>query len=124
MKINKTKHIIALIAILFLLLIIGAFIFSSIQHHMNKDNREAMLEIFEKSNVGMGFDEFLRIYVDNKSYYLKINKDEDEYRISMPLEFGASDWVLIANTKDNKITELKIRTLDGPKPSKSPKDKK
>ncbi len=91
---------------------------------MNKDNRDAMLTIYNKSSIGMSTEEFLRIFLENKSFNLNINKYSDEYTISMPVEFGAEDWLMFVYTKDNKITELKIRTLDGPKPDDGPEDKK
>lgn len=124
MKINKPIRIICIVLAFIFILISGLFIFEHFQHFMNKDNRDAMLTIYNKSSIGMSTEEFLRIFLENKSFNLNINKYSDEYTISMPVEFGAEDWLMFVYTKDNKITELKIRTLDGPKPDDGPEDKK
>jgi hypothetical protein len=41
----------------------------------------------------------------------------------MPIEFGASDWKLLLDFRDDKVVRVRLLTADGPPPENGPPDK-
>jgi len=68
-----------------------------------------------------------QIYNKYKSRSLKLEKldIDNEWFITMPYEFGATDWILWIEFENNKVISLKIRLSDSKdfKPKDSPLDK-
>jgi len=97
------------------------------QRNLNVPNKNALKNIMNDINIGDSVDLVKKVYVKNKTESLEFNnKDPNFWTIGMPLEFGAGDWILFINFKDQVVKELRMRTSDGHenKPEGAPNDKK
>ena len=96
--------------------------------YLNTSSKEALRRMHEELNVGFSKDEVLSVYERNKTARTKFVTDswKDTWDISMPFEFGATDWVLYVQFDCSaKVTSLVMRTSDGihNRPRSSPQDK-
>ncbi len=121
----RNKFIRAGIVALLLAISLGVGVkvmFSS--HRANAGNRQALIRIHDHLTVGQSIEDVRVAFGRYKTDELKFHEDEKEVVITMPLEFGAKDWLLRVEIENGSITEVLMRTTDGPKPLGSPDDKK
>ena len=91
---------------------------------LNQDNRDALAKIHSAIDIGDTRSQVLRDYYDNRTVMLRLLADyPDEWVIRMPMELGASDWTVKIDFDQEKVTSVRIRTMDGPKPNIGPEDK-
>jgi len=123
---KKTKFKIKVF--LFIVIIIFTVCFF-MQHRMKmlRKNKLALISIMNDIKIGDNAVQVKNIYEKYRTEQLKLRKisRENVWMITMPLEFGASDWVLWVKFDDNKVTSLKIRFSDSKdiKPENAPSDK-
>jgi hypothetical protein len=123
---KKQKFIITFVAAL-----LGAYyawwIFASgdwfYTHPGNASNRAAILTIREELRIGDGYQKALRTYWRFASKDLRLDSGSPQtWSVSMPSEFGAREWVLYLDFSDGKVSGIRVRTSDGPRPSLAPED--
>ncbi|MEK6283788.1 MAG: hypothetical protein AABN95_25815 [Acidobacteriota bacterium] len=123
----KQRNLILVLIFALIATIYGWWIFASGEwfytHGLNASNRAALLKIREKISVGDGYEQVLKIYWQDASPDLRLNSGSPKvWSISMPWEVGAGDWVLYLDFSDDKVSAIKVRTSDGPRPGKAPDD--
>ena len=123
---NRRKFIVGLIVVLvgtfygWWILASGEWFYT---HGGNASNRAALLKIREQLSVGDGYEKTLKTYWQYASPDLRLYSGSPQmWSISMPSEFGASDWVLYLDFSDGKVSAIRVRTSDGPRPSAAPND--
>jgi len=93
-------------------------------HESNEPNRAALLRVRGAIDIGASHGEVLAAYWQHRVDQLRLSADSyAEWSISMPLEFGTSDWKLRIEFQDGKVSAVRVRTSDGPSPSDGPTDK-
>jgi hypothetical protein len=93
-------------------------------HAANAANREALVRIYSRISVGAPHEVVLQEYWSNRTSDLRLRADSSErWAVSMPSEFGASDWLLIVEFSAGKVRAVRVRTSDGPRPREAPPDK-
>ena len=107
--------------------IIWMFFFSGHPFHSpssNAPNRAALKQIYETIQVGDSPATVRTTFERYASPTLSLHADRDsDWFVTMPTEWGASDWNLSVDFLDGKVASVKIRTADGPPPSNGPPDK-
>jgi hypothetical protein len=94
------------------------------RHSANAGNRDAVLRVHSALPIGADYGAVLKHYWSHRTQNLRLYVDTaDLWVISMPSEFGASDWTLIVRFRDGKVTAVRVRTSDGPRPTDGPPDK-
>ncbi|MBE0702133.1 MAG: hypothetical protein IH582_03025 [Afipia sp.] len=90
----------------------------------NAPNRAALRQVYEAVSVGASHSEVLSAYWQHRSDSLRLFADRPTgWVITMPQEFGASDWELLIEFQDGRVSAVRVRTSDGPPPKDGPKDK-
>ena len=125
MKKRILKFSLVFIALLFVFVCSAVvWIHSFPSHESNKQNREALIRIFNKLDLGNTEQSVRNIYNEHKTNDLGLSTDDrGEWCISMPYEFGSTDWRIYLTFEKSHLTKAMIRTMDGPKPNGSPDDK-
>ena len=90
-------------------------------HTRNEANRQALLRIRDELSIGDSPDDVLRAYSRFRTDELSLVKGPN-WCIEMPTEFGATDWNLIIEYRENGVSAVRVRTSDGPPPSDGPTD--
>jgi hypothetical protein len=91
----------------------------------NAANRAALTHLHTEIRLGNGYEDVLRTYWRRRTPELRLHADNAaEWRVAMPLEFGASDWNLILGFHDGRVTRVTVRTSDGPAPTDAPAEKR
>lgn len=113
---------IIVILLLAFFIIYGLFLKS---RNINLDNKKVLVTIMENIKLGDSGARVEEIFNHHKTDTLQLKKLENEWLITMPYEFGATDWILWLGFENNKVTSLKIRLSDSKdmKPKESPPDK-
>jgi hypothetical protein len=94
------------------------------RHSANAPNRQAILQLYSGVAVGADRETVLQEYWSRRTHDLRLDVDNpDRWLVSMPGEFGASDWTLIVEFHAGKVSALRVRTADGPRPQDGPTDK-
>jgi hypothetical protein len=94
------------------------------RHSDNAANRQAILQIHSGVAVGADRETVLQAFWSSRTHDLRLDVDNpDRWLVSMPGEFGASDWTLIVEFHVGKVSALRVRTADGPRPQNGPADK-
>jgi hypothetical protein len=92
-------------------------------HAKNTSNRAALLKIREDIHIGDDYESALRSYWQHSSKDLRLDAGSSQtWTVSMPLELGATDWVLYVEFSDSKVSAVKVRTTNGPRPRDAPSD--
>ena len=93
--------------------------------NINLDNKRALVTIMENIKLGDSGARVEEIFNHHKTDTLQLKKLENEWLITMPYEFGATDCILWVDFENNKAVSLKIRLSDSKdmKPKESPPDK-
>lgn len=90
----------------------------------NAPNRAALLQIRDGVQLGATHTEVLEAYWKCRTDELQLRADwSTNWIVRMPMEFGASDWVLRIEFRDGKVTAVRARTSDGLTPKDGPTDK-
>lgn len=92
----------------------------------NKTYHSYIINIMSELNIGDEREKIEKIMCSFENSQIRLVKEADKkWVIETPLEFGASNWILIIDFYDNKITSLRIRTEDSVlnKPHDAPPDK-
>jgi len=87
--------------------------------HQNIAN---MMQIIK---LGYSKEKTEEILLKAKSPNFKLEKiNQGEWILSTPLEFGATNWLLVIDFKNDKVASLKVRTSDSMniKPDSAPND--
>jgi hypothetical protein len=94
------------------------------RHSTNADNRAAVMRLHAALRVGDDFEKVLNEYWSQRTEELRLHVEaRDQWFVSMPGEFGASDWTLVVKYHDGKVSAIRVRTADGPGPTDGPADK-
>jgi len=91
---------------------------------MNAGSRTALINLQQSVNIGDSHDSVLKAYWQHSSVPLTLNPTKPElWTVSMPHEIFATDWLLYIEFVDGKVSAVRVRTSDGPRPSNAPEDK-
>lgn len=128
MKVRKSQLGLGLLGLIVLFAWVRIIWFSEQSHFRlpqdNESNRNALLAIYEAVHLGDSHDIVLNAYWKYRSEELHLRADSpSSWTITMPLEFLASDWNLRIGFAEGMVSEVKIRTSDGPQTQNMPKDK-
>ena len=124
-KSKPTQVIWTLIALMAIAIWVGSFWFMEgfRTHKANEPHRRALLEIRDAIAIGASYYEVLEAYWQHRTDSLRLFADRPtDWIITMPMEFGASDWKLGIEFQDGKFIAVRIRPADGPPPRDGPKD--
>jgi hypothetical protein len=95
------------------------------RHSADAPNRQAILQRYSGVAVGADRETVLEEYWSRRTHDLRLDVDNpDRWLVSMPGEFGASDWTLIVEFHAGKVSALRVRAADGPRPQDGPTDKR
>lgn len=125
-KIKRSQVIVAVIALVVGYVWVRGFWFTEVfhTHKSNEPNRAALLQIQAAIPIGASRDEVLTSYWRHRTDSLKLFADRPtDWIITMPQEFGASDWKLLVEFQDGKVKTLRVRKSDGPRPQDGSVDK-
>jgi len=93
-------------------------------HSANAANRAALVRLHTALRIGAVRSSVLDEYWSQRTPDLRLHVDAaDQWVVSMPLEFGANDWTLIIEFRNNVVSAVRVRTSDGPGPAEGPPDK-
>ncbi len=93
-------------------------------HKSNEPQRAAILQIRDAVALDSPYSEVLAAYWGHRTDSLRLFADSaSNWVITMPFEFGASDWNLRIEFEGGKVSAVRVRTSDGPPPKDGPKDK-
>jgi hypothetical protein len=127
MKFKRSHVIVSVVAVLAAVYYGWWFFASGEVFHSsrrNAPNRAALRQVYEAVPVGALYAEVLAAYWQHRSDDLRLFADRPtEWAITMPVEFGASDWKLSLEFQEGRVSAIRIRTSDGPPPKDGPKDK-
>jgi hypothetical protein len=124
MKPKLSSIIAVMLAALCVIVWASIFTFVFHTHKRNAPHREALLQIRDAVSMGASRDDVLAAYWRFRSNALTLRQETaTDWLISMPLEFGARDWLLLIEFRDDRVTAVRVRTSDGPAPDDGPTDK-
>jgi hypothetical protein len=93
-------------------------------HASNAANRAALTQLYTEIRLGNGYEDVLRTYWSRRTPELRLDAgDPAAWRVAMPGEFGATDWNLVLEFRDGRVTRVAVRTSDGPAPKDAPAEK-
>ena len=86
--------------------------------------REKSRRLIEDTHLGMTEEDVLKISENYGWINERIIIRETEIRLYNPIEFGASNWVIIFGFSDGKLSSVRVRTEDiiNDNPRYKPKD--
>ena len=121
---NKSK----IIGTVILVIVIPVLIYFNVFHTkiQNGPNRQALSVMMQNLSIDDSKEDFDKIYEKYKTDKLNLYKSEgNQWYVRMPIEFGATDWILLVDFKNDKITGIKIRISDDIifHPKDAPEDK-
>ena len=94
-------------------------------HASNAANRAALTQLHTEIHLGSGYEDVLRTYWRRRTAELRLAADHPtDWRVAMPVEFGAADWNLVIEFRDGLVTNVAVRTSDGPAPMDAPAEKR
>ena len=126
MKFKRSYVIIAAILLVIGIVWVRGFWFMEVFHtrKSNEPNRTALLLIRDAIGIGASHTEALTAYWQHRTGDLRLFADRPtDWIITMPLEFGASDWKLLIEFQDGRVAAVRVRMTDGPPPKDGPQDK-
>ena len=93
-------------------------------HKKNAVNMAALEKIHQELALGMPYNDVLSSYWGHRTGDLRLFADRaSDWKIGMPLEFGAADWKLLIEFQKGVVSAVRLRTSDGPSPKGGPEDK-
>jgi|ERR1041385_4971665 hypothetical protein len=107
--------------------IVWVFLFSGRvfhSHRSNAPNRDALVHIHQAVQIGSSASEVRDCFRRYSTPQLRLHDERStDWAIGMPMEFGASDWKLLINFRDERVVRVRLLTADGPPPKDGPPDK-
>lgn len=92
-------------------------------HSANARNREGLIILRDRVQVGDSYEEVLKKYWQKDEYDLTLRPiDEKCWLVLMPSEIFATDWRMTIGFEADRVSAIKIRTSDGPRSTGSPDD--
>jgi hypothetical protein len=128
MKITRSKIyegliLLAILGFCFWLLLFSGWLFRS--HARNEPNRQALVQLHQAIQLGASSTDVRDLFQQHATRQLKLNESNpDLWHVRMPMEFGATDWTLLLDFRDGKVTGVRLHTADGPPPKSGPPHKK
>lgn len=92
----------------------------------SKEAREELEAAFARVQLGASSSEIRALIGESEFRHLKLREvDPSSFLVQTPLEWGARNWVLWIDVKDDKVTALRIRFHDDKngRPDEAPPDK-
>lgn len=126
MKIKRSHVIIAVMALVVGIVWVRGFWFTEVfrTHKSNEPQRAAILQIRDAVALDSPCSEVLAAYWEHRTDSLRLFADSaTNWVITMPFEFGASDWNLRIEFQGGRVSAVRVRTSDGPPPKDGPTDK-
>ncbi|MFC1703331.1 hypothetical protein ACFL1E_00915 [Candidatus Omnitrophota bacterium] len=127
---TKKEIVITAVSLFVIVLLAGNTLF--LNKILNQDDKKALITIMENLQIGDEKERVENIFSRHRTDALELKKSEDyegweenQWLIQMPVEFGATDWILWIEFVDEKVASLKIRLHDSKdlKPKGTPPDK-
>lgn len=92
-------------------------------HSKNTPNRAALLKMREEIQIGDGYEAVLKSFWQHTTRDLRLDAGGPQtWTVSMPYELAARNWVMYVEFSNGKVSALKVRTSDGPRPHDAPAD--
>ena len=126
MKIKRSHVVVAIILLALGIAWVKGFWLTEVFHtrKSNESHRAALLQIRDAISIGASHADVLAASWQPRTDSLRLFADRPaDWIITMPLEFGASDWTLLIEFHDARVSAIRVRTSDGPPPKDGPKDK-
>jgi hypothetical protein len=93
-------------------------------HKSSEPHRAALLRIRDAVAIDASHADALAAYWQLRTDSIRLFADRPgDWVITMPLAFSASDWKLLIEFQDGRVSAVRVRTADGPPPKDGPKDK-
>ena len=93
-------------------------------HAANAANRSALVQLHQAIELGATADEVRELFKRLATPQLELHDERaTDWKIRMPMEFGATDWQLLLAFQENKVARVRLVTTDGPPPKDGPPDK-
>jgi hypothetical protein len=127
MKLKRSHVVVAIMLLVVGVVWVRGFWFREVfrTRKSNEPNRTALLQIRDAVSIGASHADVLTAYWQHRTDELRLSAERPVgWSVRMPLEFGASDWMLLIEFTDGRVSAVRIRTSDGPPPEDGPKDKK
>jgi len=126
MKIKRSGVVAAIFILAAVVAWVKCFWFTEVfrTHKSNEPQRAALLQIRDAVAIGASYADVLAAYWEHRTDSLRVFADRpDSWLITMPLEFGASDWKLLIEFHEGRVSAVRVRTSDGPPLEDGPEDK-
>jgi hypothetical protein len=93
-------------------------------HSMNAPARASLIQLQQDIKVGDSYESVLKTYWQHSLHSLVLEpRRRDLWSVSMPHEIFATDWVMYIEFVDGKVSAVRVRSSDGPRPAAAPEDK-
>jgi len=102
------------------------FIPLALNETRNSESKARLRDIMETLSIGDTKEDVRRVYSILRTARLKLNDTSNtRWSVSMPLELGATDWILWIDFSDDTVARLRIRESDSSAfmPDGAPADK-
>lgn len=123
---NNVKKILLLLSILVVIIFLAYYQMSSARQR-HESYHAALVKIMTQLNIGDSrLNVELLVGALQDTHIRLVKEARDEWIIKTPLEYGASNWILVVNFVGDKISLLRVRTEDSiaNRPYDAPPDKK
>lgn len=88
--------------------------------------RQEVIRAYDKISLGASLAEVRAVFTREASQHLKLHESQpDKWLGQTPLEWGAANWLLLIEFKDERVHAVRVRTQDSAEeyPPKAPADK-
>lgn len=93
-------------------------------HTSNAPNRAALVQLHQAIQLDSSASEVRELFQRYATPQLRLHDERvADWLIRMPMEFGASDWKLLLDFRDDRVIRVRLLTADGPPPKDGPPDK-
>jgi len=114
--------LLAMLGFFFWLFIFSGRFFHS--HTSNAPNRSALIQLHKAIQLDSSASEVRELFQRHATPQLRLHDERvADWQIRMPMEFGASDWKLLLDFRDDRVVRIRLLTADGPPPKDGPPDK-
>ena len=127
MKLTRSLVRDGVVLLAVLAFILWYFFFSGRVFHSrasNAPNRDALVLLHEAIQIGTSASEVRDLFQRYATPQLRLHDERPtDWVVRMPMEFGASDWKLLLDFRDDRVVRVRLVTADGPPPKNGPPDK-
>lgn len=88
--------------------------------------RQEVIRAYNKISLGAPLAEVRAVFTRETFQYLELHEEQpDKWLVQTPLEWGAANWLLIIELKDERVHAVRIRTQNSAEehPPRAPADK-